>query len=416
MAETGPAGGATAGQEGGEPALENSQSVRILGLVATGHAVSSFYILSLPPLLPFLKSEFAASYTLLGAMLSLRSIVSAVLQMPVGVLADRIGGKRVLTVGLLLMSAGFGGLALAPSIWWCMPMMVVFGVGLATIRPSNYSIIASSIPVTWMGRAFGINVFGGHVGRCIAPPVIIGLAALWGWRVAVLGAAAIGIAVTIGIISQWRHVRDDAKSKPKAKSTGLLKEFRMLASKTTFLFFMFYLLNAVASNGVNTFSIAVLTELHGTPLAVASSALTGYLIAGAGGVLLGGYIVDRTQRHQLVTALSLVGAAAIIVALGIVSLPLVILTAAMALTGALQGVIRPARDLMLRDVMPRESFGKAAGMVTTGAAIGSSMSPLLFGWILDAGEPQLVFFIIGLVMLAVAATAVIPKEKVGLKT
>jgi sugar phosphate permease len=91
----------------------------------------------------------------------------------------------------------------------------------------------------------------------------------------------------------------------------------------------------------------------------------------------------------------------------------VIIAMVMTVTGIFQGVLRPARDMMLRAVMPRESFGKAVGMVTTGAAIGGTASPIIFGWILDHGEPQWVFYIVGLGLLAVAVTVVAPKEKVG---
>lgn len=419
MADKEPVSGPERGEKDlsdrGADELSHNEAVRILALVSCGHAVSSFYVLGLPPLLPFLKTEFQVSYTLLGAMLSLRSIVSGVLQMPVGYMADRFGGKRVLTVGLIVMSLGFGGLALAPNIYWCMPMMVLFGFGLATMRPSNYVIIASSIPASWMGRAFGINIFGGHVGRSIAPPVIIGLSAFWGWRVAVLCAAGFGLLTTFGIISQWRRVRDDAKRKKKKSEASFIEELGMLASKTTLIFFMFYFLNALAGNGINSFLIAALAELHGTPLVVASSALTGYLMAGAAGVLLGGYVVDLTYRHELIAALALIGTASLIALLGTVSMPLVALTAVMVLAGIFQGMIRPARDLMLREVMPKEAFGKAAGMVTTGAAIGSGLAPLLFGWILDIGQPQLVFYMIGVFMLLVAVTAVLPKEKVRMR-
>jgi MFS family permease len=68
--------------------------------------------------------------------------------------------------------------------------------------------------------------------------------------------------------------------------------------------------------------------------------------------------------------------------------------------------------MMLRAVMPKESFGKAVGMVTTGAAIGGTMAPIVFGWILDKGEPQWVFYIIALGLVAVAATVLAPKQKV----
>lgn len=399
--------------QAGSDATQYAQSMRILGLISVGHALSNFYVLCLPPLLPFFRADFQASYTLLGAMLSLRTIVSGSLQMPVGFMADRFGGKKVLIAGLILMSTGFGGLAFAPNVYWCMPLMAIFGLGLATVRPSNYTIINASIPPTWIGRAFGINMFAGHTGRAIAPPCIIALSALLDWRSAVLVTAGIGIVISLGIISQWRSVRDDAAGKSRRKdSPGIIAEVRMLASRTALLFFLFYTLNSLANNGMNSFSVAALTELHGTPLGVASSALTGYLIASACGVLLGGFIVDKTTRHQLVASIALIAAAGLIAMLGAVSLPLVALMAVMTVTGIFQGMLRPARDMLLRAVMPKDGFGKAVGMVTTGAAIGGSTAPLIFGYILDHGAPQWVFYVIGLGLVSVAATVLAPKEKV----
>jgi MFS family permease len=396
-------------------AAHYGQSMRILGLLSVGHALSNFYVLSLPPLLPFFKNDFSVSYTLLGAMLSLRTIVSGGLQMPMGFIADSIGGKKVLIAGLVLMAVGFGGLALAPDIWWCMGLMVVFGLGLSTVRPSNYTVINASIPATWIGRAFGINMFAGHAGRAIAPPVIIGLAALWGWRTAVLVAAGTGIVISLAIISQWRIVRDDATGKRETgkDAPGVIEEIRMLASKTALLFFLFYTLNSLSNSGINSFFVAALTELHGTPLAVASSALTGYLVASAAGVLIGGFLADKTPRHELIAAVVLIGTAALVAFVGTVSMPAVILMAVMTLAGIFQGMLRPARDMLLRAVMPRENFGKAVGMVTTGAAIGGTLAPVVFGWILDHGDPRWVFYIIGLGLLLVSATVLAPKARIG---
>jgi FSR family fosmidomycin resistance protein-like MFS transporter len=296
-----------------------------------------------------------------------------------------------------------------------MPLMVLFGLGLATVRPSNYTIINASIPPAWIGRAFGINMFAGHTGRAIAPPCIIALSAMLDWRNAVLVTAGIGILISLGIVSQWRLVRDDAASKSRRKdSPSIIAEVRMLASRTALLFFLFYTLNSLANNGINSFSVAALSELHGTPLGVASSALTGYLIASACGVLLGGFIVDKTSRHQMVASIALIAAAGLIAMLGAVSLPLVALMTVMSVTGMFQGMLRPARDMLLRAVMPKDGFGKAVGMVTTGAAIGGSASPLIFGYILDHGAPQWVFYIIGIGLVSVAATVLAPKEKINL--
>jgi FSR family fosmidomycin resistance protein-like MFS transporter len=401
-------------QEDTSDAARHSQSKRILTLISTNHALSNFYALCFPPLIPFLKNDFDVSYTLLGVMLSLRTIVSGGMQMPVGFLADRYGGKRLLIAGLVLMSVSFGGLGLAPNIWWCMPLMALFGLGTATVRPSNYTIINASIPTSWIGRAFGINMFAGHAGRTIAPPCIIGLSALWGWRTAVIVAAGVGIVISIVIISQWRIVRDDSTGKrTTGPGPGVFQEIRMLASKTAFLFFLFYMLNSFANNGIHAFTVAALAELHGTPLGIGSSALTGYLAASALGVLLGGFIVDKTSRHQLVASGALIITAGLIALLGAVSLPVVLLTLVMTLTGIFQGLLRPARDMLLREVMPKESFGKAVGMVTTGAAIGGTTAPIFFGWILDHGAPEWVFYAVGISLVAVALTVIAPKQKVG---
>lgn len=399
--------------DGTDDTARYGQSMRILMLLSIGHALSNFYVLALPPLLPFFKADFNASYTLLGTMLSLRTVVSGGLQMPMGILADRVGGKKVLIGGLGLMSIGFGGLALAPNIWWCMALMVVFGLGLATVRPSNYTVINASIPPAWIGRAFGVNMFAGHAGRAVAPPAIIALAALWDWRWAVIVVAGVGVVISLGIISQWRIVRDDATGKRRdGKSPGLIAEIRMLASRTALLFFLFYTLNSFANTGINSFSVAAMTELHGTPLGIASSALTGYLVASAAGVLAGGFIVDKTHRHEAIAAVVLIVSAALVALIGTVSLPLVALVTVMTLTGVFQGMLRPARDMLLRAVMPRESFGKAVGMVTTGAAIGGTTAPIIFGWVLDHGEPQWVFYVIGVGLLAVASVILLPKAPI----
>lgn len=401
-------------QPEGLPPTTFRQSARVLGLVSAGHALSSFYILCLPPLIPYLKDDFQVSYALLGLMLSAQSITTGVLQLPVGFLVDRIGGKHVLSAGLVLMAASFGLVALVPNVWWTLPLMALFGVGVATIRPSNYTILNASIPPAWIGRSFGINMFAGHMGRALAPPLVVTAAALWGWRWAVLLAAAFGIATCIAVLAQWRIIRDDSPRKRKDHAPGFIDEIRLLASRSILLFFLFYLLQSLVNNGIHTFSVAALAELHATPLAVASGALTGYLIATALGVLAGGFLVDKTARHELVAAIALLCSAACLIALGTVSLPIVVIVGVMVMIGIFQGTVRPARDMMIRDLLPRESFGKAISMVATGAAIGAAVAPVAFGWIMDIGQAQWVFYLLAACLVLVVATVLIPKQRIAM--
>ena len=66
--------------------------------------------------------------------------------------------------------------------------------------------------------------------------------------------------------------------------------------------------------------------------------------------------------------------AAMFVVVGALPMPMVMIIVLMSVAGILQGVLRPARDMLMRAVIPRESFGKAIGMVATGAAIGGARS------------------------------------------
>lgn len=397
------------------PQPDHSQSTRILTLISSGHALSNFYVLCIPVLIPFLKLEFDVSYTMLGLLLTVRPITTGLLQIPAGFLVDHLGGKRMLMAGLFILSVSFILFSMVPDFWSAFPVMVLFGVGISTIRPSNYTILNASISPSWIGRAFGINMFAAHAGRTVAPVVMVPIAALWDWRVALFIAGVMGLIVTVALMTQWRIVRDDAVRIKRPEGLGFFQEIRLLASGSLILFFIFFIFNALTTHGIHSFMVAALVDLHDAPLTLASIALTGYLAAGAIGVLAGGFLVDKTPRHTLVAVAVLIGSGTLFVMLGSVSMPMALIIAALSLAGILQGILRPARDMLMRAVIPRESFGKAIGMVATGAAIGGATAPLIFGYILDVGEAQWLFYVLAMCLVILIVTVMIPKRRIELK-
>lgn len=389
------------------------RSVKILALISVGHALGNFYILCLPPLIPFFHEEFGVSYTALGFMLSIRAFASGTMQVPMGILVDRLGAKLVLVLGLILMSSSFGLIALVPDYGWTLLLTCLLGTGIATMRPANYTIINASMPLSWMGRAFGVNVFSAHAGRTVAPALIITIAALWGWRWAVAACGIFGLLLTLILISQWRHVRDDTKPRTDGPPPPTAREqIAVLTSPAIILFFVFYTLSSLTTNGIQSFSVVALTQLHATPITIASGALTGYLVASAIGVLLGGFAADKTARHERMAVIVLVLSAILLFALGGLALSVALIVIAMSLIGLLQGAMRPARDMIVRAILPRAIFGKAIATVSTGAAIGGSVAPILFGWIMDIGQARWVFFILGFASLLIALTVSLPKQRI----
>ena len=88
--------------------------------------------------------------------------------------------------------------------------------------------------------------------------------------------------------------------------------------------------------------------------------------------------------------------------IGAADLGFVFLMVVMSLNGFVNGLMQPSRDMIVRAVTPEGQFGKVFGFVTTGFNIGGIIAPLLFGYVMDVGQPRGVFFMIcGLSLLAI---------------
>ena len=84
-----------------------------------------------------------------------------------------------------------------------------------------------------------------------------------------------------------------------------------------------------------------------------------------------------------------------------VNMPAAVLIGVMSVGGLLNGIIQPSRDMMVRAVTPPGSFGKVFGFVSTGFNLGGMVAPLLYGFLMDRGEPRAIFMIVvGFILLA----------------
>jgi MFS family permease len=75
---------------------ERKRYAAIMGMIGSGHALSHFYLLALPPLFPLLKAEFGVGYAALGLLVTMFNLATGLAQVPAGFLVDRIGARRVL--------------------------------------------------------------------------------------------------------------------------------------------------------------------------------------------------------------------------------------------------------------------------------------------------------------------------------
>jgi sugar phosphate permease len=102
----------------------------------------------------------------------------------------------------------------------------------------------------------------------------------------------------------------------------------------------------------------------------------------------------------------LVGGAVLMLVLATGSLAVSTLPGLLALAGFCQGITGPSRDMLVRAATPTGASGRVFGFVYSGLDLGSCITPLAFGWLLDHGDPRMVFAAVGVLLLCTIATVV----------
>jgi FSR family fosmidomycin resistance protein-like MFS transporter len=379
--------------------------VRIVGAVSTAHFVSHYYILVLAPLLPFVRAEYAVSYTEIGFAFAAFNVVSAALQTPAGFLVDRLGARALLIAGLLIGALAFTAAGLIDSFWVMVAMFALAGVGNTVYHPADYALLSHHVPSKRIGQAFSIHTFAGMLGSAVAPASLLVMQSVWGWRGAMIGAGILGFAAAAMLLAM-RDLGDVRIPASRTETDKPAAGWRLLLTPAILLNLVFFVLLAVISGGTYNYSVVALGALYGTAVTTANAALSGNLLLSAIGVLIGGVLVGRTMRHGLVAALGLAGIALFTALVVQIDLGALALIAVMSAAGLCSGIIMPSRDMIVRDVTPPGSFGKVFGFVTTGFNIGGIISPLIFGAIMDRGSPKLVFVLVAAASLVAIMTVV----------
>lgn len=376
-----------------------SRTARVNLLIGTGHFLSHFYMLVLPPLFIAWQQDFRVSFAELGMTVALMSGITAVLQTPVGFLVDRHGARPFLVGGTLLMSVSMGAMGLATEFWQILVLSAVSGVGNSVIHPADYAILSGSVPKDRMGRAFALHTFSGNLGFAAGPPVIALLMTVMGWRPALLLLGGLGVPVVATILLQSRILVDQTVQHPTEVGPTLSGR-ALLLTKPMLLFFGFYLLGAMAGAGVQSWLVTVLRDVNGLELAIASAALTGYMVGNSAGVLVGGSFADRAKRLGLITVAFTVASAALTLLVGLFSFGGAATCVLMFLSGLALGASRTPRDVMVKDAAPPGQIGKVFGFVSSGLPLGSALTPVPFGFLIDHGRPDLVLALVAAILLA----------------
>jgi MFS family permease len=362
-------------------------ALRTLTAISIAHWLSHFHLFVLPMLFPFLKEQLGVGYIELGLALTVFGLVSGLTQAPIGYLADHIGARKVLLIGLCLGGVALVMLGLHLSYASLLVCAALLGLANSVYHPADYAILSAHMDEARMGRAFSIHTFAGFLGGAVAPAIMAALVATIGGLGALIVAGAVGPAVALLMVAMG--LPDAGAAQRKADSEDAPRQ--SIVTPTIMMLTIFFMLLGLSNAGISNFGVVALMSGYGVLFSTANLALTAFLGASAVGVLAGGFLADHTQRHGQVAAACFAINAAIVLVIAIVTLPPLLLTVLMASAGFLSGVIAPSRDMLVRDAAPAGAAGRAFGIVSTGFNFSGILAPLLFGWIMDQNLPHWVF-------------------------
>jgi MFS family permease len=389
------------------------RDIQVMGVIGVAHLFSHFFQLVLAPLFPLISADLAISNVELGLLVSVFFLASAGFQTPAGFLVDRIGARPVLIGGLGVLSVSVALYGFAPNYEVMLALVFVAGIGNSVFHPADYSLLNDAVNPKLIGRAYGVHSIGGYLGFALAPLFMATLGVWLGWRDALIVAGLIGIGMAVILLGLGGAFFQGSRIKEPTTGSDSIKAGIAILMKPTILgFFVFFMLLAMASIGMQNFTPTALVMKLGLPLVAAGGAISAFLIGVPIGIMAGGVVADRYTRNQDMAASgAFIAVGLIVMSLTLFDLTGPILYAVFSTAGLLFGVALPNRDMVVRRATPDGASGRVFGFVYGGLDAGAAITPVLYGWFLDQQNPDWVFlsssclyFLAALLMLATART------------
>lgn len=358
---------------------------KVMGLVGMAHASSHFSHLLLPLMFPVFMQDFGWSFSELGLLSTLFFVVSGTGQACAGFVVDRIGARPVLFMSQLLFMAACCLAFMAQSYSALMGVALLAGLGNAPFHPVDFTILNQRVSSPRLGYAFSVHGLTGNMGWAVAPVFFTLTTALWGWRHAFLAAAALYVLVLLILVWNREHLLTSTAPR-HCTPGGAPSDLALMKLPVVWWCFGFFLLSTVTLAVVQNFAVPILKALHGVSLERASMTLTAYMLFGALGMLVGGFVAARfPAMSDRVVALCMSSAAALMALCASGLFGHLGTLWVLAATGFAVGVGGPSRDLMIKKATPKGATGRVYGLVYSGLDVGFALSPLVFGLFMDRG-------------------------------
>jgi len=377
-------------------------NVRGVALVSSAHVVDDFYQGVIPALLPFLVSQRNYSYAAISGITLAATVLSSVAQPAFGVLADRGSRRWMVPGGMLLAGIGASLAGLMPSYALTWLVVAASGLGIAAFHPEAARSARQAAGNS--NTAMSVFALGGNagyaLGSLVATPVLLWLG-VRGTGLLVLPAVVMALILSRTLNRTLDH-REEHRSRSRMPSG--VDDWHAFSTLTAIV-----IVRSIFFFGVTSFVALYFIHHLGTSKATGNAALTVFLVTGAVGTLIGGWLGDRFSPIVSIRAGFALAIPALAGALLASSAPVAMVC--IAATGVATYIPFSVFVLLGQNYLPNR-IGTASG-VTVGLAVsvGGLANPLV-GWLADATSLRMaltVLLVLPVIALVVSVFLRMPK-------
>lgn len=363
-------------------------------------------------LLPVLAQAFGLNYSQVGLIRSANKAAMAVLQLPAGLLAERLGERRLLAFGTICAGISYIWLGFAPGFISILIVLFIAGAGSSFQHPLSSSIISGAYPAKGRRIALGTYNFAGDVGKvAVAGTTSLILAAGVAWRVPVVGigflasicAALILILLKNASTDPVHQSRSDQVTDQRGKGWGIVNRKGFVA------LCLIAVIDSSTRSGFLTF-VAFLMLARGIEQAWAVISVPLVAIGGMAGKFACGYLAERFGVIRTVVITEVATGAGILLSLVLppfaayLLLPLI----GVALNGTSSALYGTVGDLISPERVSR-AFGL---FYTLGSACGV-LSPLAYGALADQIGIRATVAIVGIAVLTALPLCIVLRPAIS---
>jgi MFS family permease len=288
----------------------------------------------------------------------------------------------VLACGITLLAGSFLAIAAAPPFAALVPLAALAGLGNSVFHPSNFAILNGRVAPSMVGRAFALHTLAGSLGYAVAPVAGLALATRFSWQGAIVVPAALALATALYIAAARHELNPDVAraapgARPRERTGGALLQRAVIAC------FAFFAMASFPGLGIVSALPATLAARFDTDTGLVAAALSALLTGSGIGTMIGGWLADRSSRHERVVVCGLTVAAVLIVLSTTTPVAPWFLIGALTLAGFATGLTTPSRDMLIRAAATPSTIGRVFGLVYSGGDLGNALVAVVLGAILD---------------------------------